>query len=270
MRCFRYLLCMLLAFALMSANVSSAGTGDGSIHLPRIMASHQLRVCIWPDYYSISYRNTRTGQLEGIDIDLAREFAHDLGVEVVFVDSSFKTMIDDLTADRCDISMHGVGITASRKERLDFSRPHLSSGVYAITTKTQPLVKEWSDIDRDGVVVAVHAGTYMVEVAKSLFKAARVELVQTPEAREQEIMSGRADVFLTDYPYSQKMLVRFDWAKLLVPTTPVAPTDYGYAIAKGDPAWLAEIDRFVGRIKADGRLLKAARANGLEPIVKLE
>lgn len=256
---------------LISLMVMGIGQPDGAAaasgHLSRIQAAHQLRVCIWPDYYSISYRSTRTGKLEGIDIDLAYEFARDLGVDVVFVDSSFKALIDDLSADRCDISMHGVGITAPRKEKLDFSQPHLRSGVYAITTKNQPLVKEWDDIDRDGVVVAVHAGTYMVDVAKGFLKSARLVLVQTPEAREQEIMSGRADVFLTDYPYSQKMLARFDWAKLLAPPAPLAPTNYGYAIAKGDPEWLAEIDRFVARIKADGRLLKAARANGLEPIV---
>jgi ABC-type amino acid transport substrate-binding protein len=247
-----------------------AGAVEDSGHLVRIRASHQMRVCIWPDYYSISYRNTRTGKLEGVDIDLAHAFAHDLGVEPVFIDSSFRTMIEDLTTDRCDISMHGVGITPLRGLKLEFSTPYLRSGIYAITTKSHPVVKEWADIDRDGVVVVVQTGTYMVEAARTQFKAARVEEVQTPEAREQEIMSGRADVFLTDYPYSQKMTARFDWVRLLAPPQPLAPTDYAYAIAKGDAEWLAEINRFVARIKQDGRLLQAVRASSLEPIIKLD
>ena len=255
---------MLLAWSGMAAAEEAGG------RLQRIRAAQSVRVCIWPDYYSISYRNTRTGKLEGIDIDLAYNLGQDLGVQVVFVDSSFKTLIDDLVADRCDISMHGVGITPARKEKLDFSAPHLRSGIYAITTKNHPVIKDWADIDRDGVVVVVQAGTYMVEVMRGALKAARVQVAQTPEAREQEIMSGRGDVFMTDYPYSQKMLARFDWAKLLVPPQPLAPTDYGYAVAKGDPEWLAEVDAFVARIKRDGRLVKAARANGLEPIVKLD
>ena len=34
-----------------------------------------LRVCIWPGYYGISFRNPKTNQLSGVDIDMARELA---------------------------------------------------------------------------------------------------------------------------------------------------------------------------------------------------
>lgn len=235
--------------------------------LDRIKAAGQVRVCIWPDYYSITYRNTRTGALEGIDIEMAQNFAADLGVSIQFVDSSFKTLIADLTEDKCDVSMHGIGITPARQEKLDFSRPHLRSGIYAITSKTNPVVAGWADIDKPGVVVAAQAGTYMVDVMKTELKQATLNVVATPEAREQEVMSGRADLFMTDYPYSRKMLARHDWAKLLAPPTPLAPTPYAYAVAKGDSQWRDTVDSFVERTKKDGRLLKAAINNGLETIV---
>jgi ABC-type amino acid transport substrate-binding protein len=35
-------------------------------------------VCIWPDYYGITWRNPRTQQLTGIDIDLSAELGRDL------------------------------------------------------------------------------------------------------------------------------------------------------------------------------------------------
>lgn len=250
-----------------------AATPPAQAESPRmdgIRQADEVRVCIWPDYYSISYRNTRTGQLEGIDIDMARELGKDLGVKVRFVDSSFKTMIDDLLSDRCDISMHGVAITPARQEKLVFTRPHLRSGIYAITTKTHPAVKAWADLDQDGVVVAAASGTYMVDVMKRELKRARLVEVATPEAREQEVMSGRADLFVTDYPYSRKMLARHDWARLLEPSAPLAPSAYAYAMAPGDAEWLAAMDAFVARAKADGRLLAAAKANGLEAIVELK
>jgi ABC-type amino acid transport substrate-binding protein len=238
--------------------------------LERVRGAGEVRVCIWPDYYSITYRNTRTGQLEGIDIDMARELAKDLGVTVKFIDSSFKTLFDDLLGDRCDVSMHAVGITPARLEKLAFTRPHLRSGIYAITTRNHPVVKTWGDIDRDGVVVAVAAGTFMVDIMKQTLKHAQLRVVATPEAREQEVMSGRADVFMTDYPYSRKMLARHDWATLLEPPQPLAPTSYGYAVAPGDAEWLRAVDGFVARAQADGRLAAAARANGLEAIVELK
>lgn len=259
------LIAMVAAMMLAGSAAAQAGGRLEAIH-----KAGEMRVCVWPDYYSISYRNTRTGALEGVDIDLARELAKDLGVGVVFVDSSFKTLIDDLLGDKCDVSMHAVGITPQRQAKLAFTRPHLTSGIYAITTKTNPTVKEWSDIDRPGVVVAAHAGTFMVDVMTATLKSAELLVVQTPEAREQEVMAGRADVFMADYPYTRKMLARHDWAKLLAPPQPLAPTNYGYAMAPGDEEWRVTVDDFVARIKQDGRLLRAAKANDLEAIANLD
>lgn len=259
---------IVLGFALSSAVFSAPALAQS--HLDRVKASGEVRVCIWPDYYSITYRNTRTGALEGIDIDMAHELAKDLGVKATFVDSSFRTLVADLTEDKCDVSMHGIGVTTARQEKLDFTQPHLKSGVYAITSKNNPAVSSWQDIDKPGVVVAAQAGTYMVEVMKAELKQATLSVVATPEAREQEVMSGRADLFATDYPYSRKMLARHDWAKLLAPPQPLAPTPYAYAVNKGDPVWLAAVDDFVARAKKDGRLLKSAINNGLEAIVVID
>ncbi|MBF0391278.1 MAG: amino acid ABC transporter substrate-binding protein [Alphaproteobacteria bacterium] len=256
----------LLALGLVTVGAAQAGDS----RLARVQAAKEVRVCIWPDYYSISYRDTRTGDLSGIDIDMAKQLGKDLGVAVRFVDSSFRTLIDDLIGDRCDISMHGVGVTPARKEKLAFSEPHLRSGVFAIATKSSKAVKTWADIDQPGVVVAAQAGTYMVDVMKNTLTKAELLVVGTPEAREQEVMSGRADLFMTDYPYSRKMLARHDWAVLLTPPEPLAPTFYAYAMAPGDAAWVAAVDEFVARAKKDGRLVKAAEANGLTPIVWLK
>lgn len=239
-------------------------------HMARIQRRGNLRICIWPDYYAISYRNPRTGNLEGMDILMAQALAEELGVTPHFVDSSFKTLADDLRTDRCDISMHGIAITPARREVLDFSHPTLHSGIAAVTLRSHPTIREWGDIDQPGVVVAVQAGTYMVDVARRDLAAAQIVVVQSTEAREQEVTSGRADVFLTDYPYSRRLLTRADWAKLLLPPQPWSPLPYAYAIAKGDPAWLATVNDFVARSKADGRLLQAARSHGLDAIVVLE
>ena len=53
-----------------------------SDRLARIQAAGQVRVCIWPDYYSISLRDPRTQMLSGIDIDLAQALGKDWGVGV--------------------------------------------------------------------------------------------------------------------------------------------------------------------------------------------
>ena len=92
----------------------------------------------------------RTQELSGIDIELAAALAADLNVRVVYVDSSFPTLVSDLVEDRCDVAMFAVGVTAQRAEKLRFTQPYLRSDIYGITTKSNQVVREWSDIDKPG------------------------------------------------------------------------------------------------------------------------
>lgn len=237
--------------------------------LGRIAAAGVLRVCIWPDYYDITFRNPKTLELSGIDIDLAGELARELGVKPQFVDSSFARLIDDVTADRCDIAMFAIGTTPERMEKLRFTRPYLRSDIYAITTLSNRRIKRWEDIDQPGVVVAVARGTYHEPVMRQKLTAASLLVLDTPHAREQEVESGRADVFMTDFPYSRRMLDTVDWARLVTSPQPFHPISYAYAVAPGDEAWFQRVDRFVVAIRQDGRLLAAARRRQLDPIVVL-
>ena len=235
--------------------------------LDRIASAKELRACIWPDYFGISYRSPKTQQLEGIDIDMAQALAKDLGVVLRFVDSSFPRLVDDLTQDRCDIAMFAIGITPARAEKLRFSKPYLSSDIFAITTKSNRRIKTWVDIDQPGVVVSVAKGTLHEAVMRDKLKAATLVVNATPQGREQDVESGRADVFMTDYPFSRRMLEQTDWARLVSPPSTYHLTPYAYALAPGDDRWLARVERFVANVKADGRLDAAARKHQLEPIV---
>jgi ABC-type amino acid transport substrate-binding protein len=264
MNVFSALTACFLAGMLTHSAIAQNVTGS---HLARIQATKVVRVCIWPDYYGITYRNPKTQQLSGIDIDMANALGKDLGAEVQFVDSSFAKLIDDVTQDRCDVAMFAVGITPARAEKLRFTKPHLASDIYAITTNTNRRIKVWDDIDKPGTVVAVAKGTLHEPVMKDKLKAAQLVVLNTPFAREQEVQSGRADVFMTDYPYSQRFLANADWARLVSPPGTYHITPYGYAIKPGDDAWYARLEGFVADIKRDGRLLASAKQHGLSPIV---
>ncbi|MEI7843183.1 MAG: ABC transporter substrate-binding protein [Gallionellaceae bacterium] len=257
---------LLLALALSPTIATQLNAAELS-HLDSIKSSKAVRVCIWPDYYGITYRNPKTQQLSGIDIDMANELGKDMGVAVQFVDSSFAKLIDDVLQDRCDVAMFAIGITPVRSEKLRFTRPHLASEIYAITTKTNRRIKDWNDIDKTGSVVAVAKGTLHEPVMKAKLKAAQLLVLDTPFAREQEVQSGRADVFMTDYPYSQRFMTNNDWARLVSSPSTYHMTSYAYAIKPGDDAWFARIDQFMADIKRDGRLLEAAKRHKLDPII---
>jgi ABC-type amino acid transport substrate-binding protein len=65
----------LLAAVLMAASLLGAGAAPalaGTV-ADRVRPAARCKVCIWPDYYGITWRNPRTQQLTGIDIDLSAE-----------------------------------------------------------------------------------------------------------------------------------------------------------------------------------------------------
>ncbi|CAA7615252.1 ABC transporter substrate-binding protein [Magnetospirillum sp. UT-4] len=261
---------LTLAASVLAAMLFVPGQAAAADRAAEVKARGEVRVCIWPDYFAISYRNPRTGELEGIDIDMARAFADGLGVKAAFIDSSFAKLVENMTNGTCDVAMHAVGIRPDRAEHMDFTRPHLISGIYAVGMKANHGIAGWADIDKAGHVVVVQKGTYMEPVMRSALKAAELRVVDDFKAREQEVQSGRADVFMTDFPYGRRMAALTDWAKLIEPPQPVAPTPYAYAVPKGDGAWLAVVDGFVAATKADGRLKAFAARHGLGPIVAAE
>ena len=235
--------------------------------LSSILDSQKLRVCIWPEYYGISYVDPRTQELKGIDIDLAYELGKDLGVSVAFVESSFATLIADIQNKRCDIAMFAIGRTPLRMEQLTLTTPHLASDIYAIVTKSNRRIRQWEDIDKPDVVVAVAKGTYHVDIMKQRLTHAKILIVDSMSAREQEVEAGRADVFMTDYPFGMRMIKQKEWAKLIKPSKSFHITPYGWAIAQGEMRLLERVESFITTIKRDGRLHKAAQTHRLEPIV---
>lgn len=235
--------------------------------LAALRARRELAACIWPDYFAISYRNPRNSELEGIDIDMARALAGRLGVGLRFVETNFGEFMDRIAAGDCDIAMMAVGVTPARAERVAFSKPYLASAVYGVTTRENARVRVFADIDRPGVTVAVAAGTIMEPLMRETLRQAELLVVRAPRTREAELQAGRADVFMSDYPYTRRMLLMHDWARVIEPPAGFGETLYAYAVAKGDPAWLAEVNAFLAAAKADGTLARAAGRHGLGAIL---
>jgi ABC-type amino acid transport substrate-binding protein len=253
-------------FGVLLASLASTPATAGEV-LDRVQHSSALRVCVWPDYYGISYRNPKTRQFTGIDIDMSAEFARELGVRLHHVDSSFATLVEDLLKDRCDIAMFAVGVLPQREKVLRFSQPYLQSDIYAVTTRSSRVVRRWEDIDQPGVQVAVQAGTFMEPVMRDALKQASMVVIRPPATREQELEAGRVDVFMTDYPYSRRLLDNAEWARLISPPQPFHVLPYAYALRPGDDEWLARVNRFVADMRQDGRLESAARRHRLSETV---
>ena len=112
-----------LAVGLIAATLPTPGDAQQQqSRLFEVTKSKKLRVCQFPLYYSISFRNPKTGQIEGIDADLAKELAKELDASLEIVESGFGTFIADLQANKCEIGMFGVGASLKRAQAVESSR----------------------------------------------------------------------------------------------------------------------------------------------------
>lgn len=234
--------------------------------LYEVTKNKKLRVCQFPLYYSISYRNPSSGEIEGIDADLSKELAKELGADLEIVETSFGTFIADLQANKCEIGMFGVGATLKRAQAVAFSKPYLVTNIYGVTRKDSA-IKSWSDVDKAGTKVAVSLGSYVETFMQTYLKNAQIVSVAPPNTREGELVAKRVDIIMTDYPTAIKVTDEFDWATTIVPETKLAVTPYAYVVPHGDQIWLNFINLFVDTIKLDGRLMHYAKKHKLDPIV---
>src|SRR5207248_3486447 len=91
-------------------------TSERSPTLGRIRAAGVLRVGTTGDYTPFSLRRA-DGSYEGADIEMAHDLAERLGVRVTFVPTIWVELLDDFLADRFNIAMGGVTVTAARAQK---------------------------------------------------------------------------------------------------------------------------------------------------------
>ena len=183
----------LLALALGAA--APAGAADD--RLARIEASGKLRVCHAEDN-PWTFRDPMTGNWMGFTRDLAADLAEELGVELVDVDSTWKTLIPSVKNDECDLGGGGLFATVTRAKVVLFTIPFAYAHSTAIV-HTDSGYASYQDLDQPGKVIIAKAGTATLEFAKRFFKQAEVKafVSDTDVILLGEIANRRVDAVWT-------------------------------------------------------------------------
>ena len=131
-----------------------AGETDG--HLARVCEAGVIRVSSDPEYPPQSFLDPETNELDGFDVDVSKEIAERLGVEVEFETPSFDAVVAGSWADRWDMSVGSVTVTPEREEALDFTQAYYFTPVGAAALNESGIA---SLDDLAGETVCVGAGT---------------------------------------------------------------------------------------------------------------
>ncbi len=166
--------------------------------LAAIKSVGTLRVGMTGDYAPYSVRGA-DGHVSGADVQMAQELARSLGVVLLIVPTTWKTLQADLADDRYDIAMGGVSVTPDRAAIGDFSIPVLHDGKRPIVRcADKDRFTSIDSIDQAGVRVVVNPGGTNERFARANLTHAALAEHADNRTIFGEIAAGRADVMVTD------------------------------------------------------------------------
>ncbi|MGD9331665.1 MAG: transporter substrate-binding domain-containing protein [Desulfobacterales bacterium] len=275
--------------------------------LTRILHDGNLRVGVNPHFEPFSYAQTSPHRSAtgahidarvGIDIDIAALLARELGVDLeIVVPDRFDQLIPMLQAGKIDIAIAALSRVFERALRVDFSDPYFHTGFSILlnVVKGYPLgigdaqsFRELKDslqrVDKESqLVIAVTRNKSAAGFIRGYFPQAKIKAYETNEAAAEAVLQGR------DLPGSPQIMVHDEtflklWAgilprkerqKITLFPKPFRSDTYGFAVAKGNLAFLQILNLFISdKLTAEEHMLKFTRSRhyrfipglGIEPI----
>ena len=189
---------------------------------------------------------SRSGQLIGFEIDLAKQLADDLGVTAEFVRAAYPNLLDDLLADRFDVVVSGMSITPGRALVANFSIPVGESFVRLVASREKAAgMRTAGAFDRPEVTIGVRAGAIGEDIAKKAFPKATIQKFEDVDAGLEALLAGKLTAFVAKSPAPEMLLAKAGNKLFLPLADPLAKSREAFVVRKGDPDFLAFLNTWI-------------------------
>jgi len=255
----------LLAFAALTALTllgSSVVTAQSPV-LNRVVKTGKLRVGMSANQPPLNVKS-KSGQMIGLEVDLAKGLAYALGLEVEFVQKPFGQLLPALKKGKVDMVMSGVDITAERTKDFLFVGPYLLSGKSLVTSsKSLANAETVDDINTPDVsFVTLKNSTSAMFVKKHVPKA-KLITVDDYEQAVAKVIDGSASAMIADLPACILAVLKNPDAGLITLEEPLSVEPMGIAVSAKDARFYNLIDNYIDAIEATG-VLSALRQKWFE------
>ncbi len=214
---------------------------------------NSLLVGVTPNYPPIIF--TQVGDIAGVEVDLARLLAKELGKQVQFVELSWENQVPALLARNTDIIMSGMSITEARKIRINFSDQYLNSSLVAMMrVEDAQIYNSIENVKYGSSNVGVVAGTTSdVFVRRNFPNALNILALQKADYAPTELERRSIDIFVHDAP-SIMWLVSENEADLTALREPLNEESLAWGMRKDDQELLMKVNSILNKWKKDGTL----------------
>lgn len=223
--------------------------------LDSVKARGTLKIAMEGTYPPFNFKDPKTGELNGYDVDVARLLAARLGLKAEFVTAEWSGILAGLAANKYDVIVNQVGITAKRQESFDFSEPYTYSSPQLVQRKNDATGYA-SLAALKGRKLGVGQGSNFEQQAKAV---PGIEVKSYPAAPEylQDLAVGRIDAALND-----SLMVAYLLKNSPLPLKAGARVgsyeQMGIPFQKGNPQFKAALNKALAELAANGSLKNAS------------
>lgn len=251
----------LLALGLSLLAVTQAANAQSRLH--EILDQGVLRVGTTGDWNPMTMKDPATNSYRGFDIDVTTELAKDLGVEIEFVATDWKTLVNGVTANKYDIT-GSASLNMSRAKVAGYSQPYFYLAfVPVVQKKDLEKFSDWADFDQSDIRVAATLGTVQEKMVKTFFPNAEHIVIEAPARDFQELLARRADVSVTSNVEAATLVEKFKQLAIVPVKEPRKPTPIAMLLPQDDQVWINYINHWVELKKTQGFFDEVARKWGL-------
>jgi cyclohexadienyl dehydratase len=217
-----------------------------------ILSGGVLKVGTTGDWNPMTVRDPATDSYKGYDIDIMTELAKDLGVELQFVATDWKTLVNGVVAGKYHLT-GSASISPARMKVAGFSDSYISVQIMPFTTDDKlARFDGWDSINSADVKVSTTLGTTFEKYVKDWFPNADIKVVEAPARGYQEVLSGRSDVFITSNIEGATLMAKFPNVKQIPVGEPRAPGPIAMLLPQDDQVWINYVNNWVKVKKAKG------------------
>jgi ABC-type amino acid transport substrate-binding protein len=251
------LLVALTLLASVSPAVAETPTMD------RINESGVLRVGVTGGQPPFNMK-TKSGEIIGMEIDLARALAASMGVKVEFVTKDFANLIAAVEKGEVDIALSGLTMTSERNRKVAFAGPYFISGKGLITTSAA-LAKadEPSDMGAGSYTLVALDGSTSYDLLELVASSSKIVAVKDYAKGIEMVISGKADAMLADFPICLVAALKNPDAGIQGVIAPLTFEPLGGAVSGDDALFLNLVENYFEALEGVG-LMDMLRAKWFE------
>lgn len=219
-------------------------------------AGDKVRLILNIPYEPFEFRD-KNGELAGFDIDLSKAMCAQAKLSCSWSEQSWESLLPSLMTRKADAIMSGMTISDERREQVLFSDPYLiqpSGWFAAVESPIHDVTQATLLHQRIGVL----RGSSQDRYATDLYgKANDIRRYASADDAVNDLMAGRLDITLFDYPTGQSALLEASPGRFKLVGTKIQDEHYfndgfGMAFRKRDQALAERFNRALAELKENG------------------